>query len=263
MRARELALIVAAAALVACGKESPPAGGTPASGGPSTQAPAHAHEGKHGGALVDLGDHEGHLEVVHDAKAGTLSAWVTDADLKPVAVEAPVVNLTAGGVQVPMMPAAGGTSPTDAWTATHEALKADPLEGRIRVKIGDRTYQAAIPHAHGHPALPHGGELLVLGDGEYHLEMIHDHDGGNVTVYVLGKDMKTPVAVARPAIVVDAKTGPVDVVLTAVDAGADGTAETWQGSHAALRVDPWPGRIRLRIAGKDYESPLEGPAHSH
>jgi hypothetical protein len=117
--------------------------------------------------------------------------------------------------------------------------------------------------AHEHPPAPHGGEVLELGDEDYHLEMIHDHDGGNVTVYVLGKDLKTPVAVEAPVIHVNAKSGPVQIPLTAVQPKPDGTADTWKGSHEALRSDPWDGRIRVKIGDKTYQSPLEGEEHSH
>jgi hypothetical protein len=81
--------------------------------------------------------------VVHDAAAGTLRAYVYDADMKEVASEAPVINLSKGGVQIPMTALPGAAPAGTAWTATHEALNAEP-EGRVRVKIGDRTYQADL-----------------------------------------------------------------------------------------------------------------------
>lgn len=123
--------------------------------------------------------------------------------------------------------------------------------------------EAAKPadHDHAHGDAPHGGEILDLGGGAAHLEMIHDHDGGNVTVYVLGSDLKTPVAVEAPIISLVTKDGPVQFTLTAVNAGADGKADTWKGSHAGLISDPWDGRIRVKIGDKTYQSPLEGKAH--
>jgi hypothetical protein len=123
---------------------------------------------------------------------------------------------------------------------------------------------ASAPSAdHAHPPAPHGGEVQSLGDDEYHLEMIHDHDGGHVTVYVLGKDLKTPILVEAPVINLVTKTGPAQFTLTAIDPKPDGKAEGWKGSHEGLRVDPWDGRIRIKIGDKTYQSPLEGPAHTH
>jgi hypothetical protein len=113
---------------------------------------------------------------------------------------------------------------------------------------------------HEHPPAPHGGEVIDAGDG-YHLELIHDHDGGHVTVYVLDKDLKTPIAVEAP--VVNLVKGPVQFTLTAVNPRADGKADTWKGSHEGLRTDPWDGRIRVKIGDKTYNPPLEGEPHTH
>jgi hypothetical protein len=115
-------------------------------------------------------------------------------------------------------------------------------------------------HDHGAQA-PHGGEILDLGGGAAHLEVIHDHDGGNITVYVLGADVKTPIAVEAP--VVNLENGPVQFTLTAVEPGPDGKASAWKGSHDGLKADPWEGRIRVKIGDKTYQSPLEGEAHEH
>jgi len=163
MRAPDLVLSLAvAAAVVGCGKKEEPTSasgtGTPpkaASPAPSSsssaipmpaapEAAAHDHESKHGGTVLELGEHEGHLEVVHDRAAGTLTAYVSDADMKPVASEAPVVNLVKGAVQITMTPLSGAGPKAEAWTATHDGLKVEALEGRVRLRIGDRTYQAPL-----------------------------------------------------------------------------------------------------------------------
>jgi hypothetical protein len=159
MRTRRLLALTVAVALFACGKDEP----APTTGGaakpdesstaiampPSTAAAAeeHSHDPQHGGHVVELGEHEGHLEIVHDDATGTLTAYVYDADMKPVATEAPVINLTKGAVQIPMTPLSGAGPKSDAWKATHDALKQEP-EGRLRVKIGDKTYQATLEHPH-------------------------------------------------------------------------------------------------------------------
>jgi hypothetical protein len=43
-----------------------------------------------------------------------------------------------------MTPLAGSGSASDAWTATHDALKVESLDGRVRLRIGGRTYQAPL-----------------------------------------------------------------------------------------------------------------------
>lgn len=162
MRIRDVSLGLAALAFTACGDDPKPApapskpASTPAtasSGIPVSMAPKaeeHAHEGKHGGTLLEVGAEDGHVEIVHDAATGTLTAFVSDGAMKPLAVDAPMINITKGGVQVPMKPLAGTPAKTDAWTATHHALKVDPLDGRLRLKIGDRTFQVALEEEHAH-----------------------------------------------------------------------------------------------------------------
>jgi hypothetical protein len=115
------------------------------------------------------------------------------------------------------------------------------------------------PHTHG--VGPNGGEVLDLQDG-YHLEMIHDHDGGNVTVFVLDEEAKTRIAIPKPVMNVATKSGPAEVSLAPVDPKGDGTAESWKGSHEGLKADPWDGRIRVTVAGKTYQSSLEAPGHA-
>lgn len=39
----------------------------------------HVHVAPHGGVLVELGEHEANLELLHDARAGKLTAYVLDA----------------------------------------------------------------------------------------------------------------------------------------------------------------------------------------
>ncbi len=117
--------------------------------------------------------------------------------------------------------------------------------------------------AHAHAKAPHGGELLELGEEEAHLEIVHDAKAGAVTVYVLDKDGKTPVPTAAPTIVLATKDGPKDLVLTAVNAKPDGTADTWQGAHEGLKAEPPDGRIRVTVRGKAYQMPLESGGHGH
>ncbi len=59
----------------------------------------HAHEAKYGGQLVELGHHEGNLEIVVDAKVGKLTAYVLDAHAENfvrLPLESITVVVTAG-----------------------------------------------------------------------------------------------------------------------------------------------------------------------
>ncbi|MFI5402579.1 MAG: hypothetical protein ACHQ1G_06545 [Planctomycetota bacterium] len=117
--------------------------------------------------------------------------------------------------------------------------------------------------AHEHGPAPHGGELLDLGGGAAHLEVIHDGEGGGLTVYVLGADAKTPVNVEAPALNLMTKGGAVTVPLTAIDAGSDGRASGWKASHEAFKAEPLEGRIRVKVGDKTYQSELEAEGHDH
>lgn len=48
----------------------------------SSAKSGHHHDSAHGGVAVELGDHQFHLDFVHDPAAGTLTAWVMDAHVE-------------------------------------------------------------------------------------------------------------------------------------------------------------------------------------
>lgn len=128
---------------------------------------------------------------------------------------------------------------------------------------GDKPAPKAPAAEHDHEEkAPHGGEVVELGNHEGHLEVMHDHAGGNIGIYVYGDSFEKPLHVERPVVSTQGKDGPVEVVLTAVDPKPDGTAHHWKGQHAALIADPWPGNVRVNLNGKVFQPPLEG-AHAH
>ncbi len=54
----------------------------------------HKHASPHGGVAVELGDHQFHLDFLHDPAAGTLTAWVMDAHAENfVRVALPALNV--------------------------------------------------------------------------------------------------------------------------------------------------------------------------
>lgn len=72
-------LVLSAALLAGCSKKEADAhGGAHDHVGHSH----HEHKPPHGGTPVELGDHEYHLELVRDAEAGKLQAYVMDAHLE-------------------------------------------------------------------------------------------------------------------------------------------------------------------------------------
>lgn len=138
-------VLLAAAALAGCGQEPPK---TP----PAAKAEAHDHTAPHGGELLELGEEEAHVEVLHDRKAATVTVWVYGKTLAaPAAVEAPKLLLAGKELAgVALDPKPGATTATS-WKFTDPALDADPLEGRIVVTVDGKTHRSPLePAGHAH-----------------------------------------------------------------------------------------------------------------
>ena len=93
---RFLSALALGLALAACGKKDPHAGHDHA----KTGAAAHAHEHKapHDGTAVVLGHEAYHLELVRDAAAGKLAAYVLDGELENfIRVKAASFEVVAAG----------------------------------------------------------------------------------------------------------------------------------------------------------------------
>src|SRR5688572_27322410 len=57
--------------------------------------------------------------------------------------------------------------------------------------------KAGDGHGHSHDEKgPHMGHVMVIGDEEYHAEILWDNASGKVTVYLLDKDIKANPAAA-------------------------------------------------------------------
>jgi hypothetical protein len=141
-------VVLWAAVLPGCGPDT--------SAKPPPVAEAHDHTAPHGGALLELGEEEAHVEVLHDRKAATLTVWVYGKSLSaPVAVEAPTIQLASKegpkelkGVALDAKP---GVTAATSWKYTDPALDADPLEGRIRVTVDGKAHQSPLePEGHAH-----------------------------------------------------------------------------------------------------------------
>ncbi len=86
---RLLVLAAALAVLAGCGKRDPHAGHSHGK---------HAHAAPHGGTLIELGDHAYNLELVLDAPAGKLTAYLLDGHAENfVRVKAPAFEVVASG----------------------------------------------------------------------------------------------------------------------------------------------------------------------
>jgi len=147
MRLRDLfSLLVLPCALAACGDKAKEGDGAPEK--------AHEHTAPHGGEILELGNEEGHVELVHEDDAGKITLYVYGSETtKPINVQRPTVNIqlkdgTAAEIALTATDAkADGTAHT--WSGQHEGLKVEPLDGRVRLVIGGKPFQTPL-EAPGH-----------------------------------------------------------------------------------------------------------------
>ncbi len=118
---------------------------------PSTDVPAtpaahdHSATAKHGGAIAELGDHAGLVEVVFDGDAGRVTVYVMDIDGAPLAPDdAPVLNLAGDGAPVQVT----GIEKDGAWVLEHESLTGHVHGARLRISVGGKQFTLDLPDVH-------------------------------------------------------------------------------------------------------------------
>ena len=84
---------------------------------------------------------------------------------------------------------------------------------------------------------PHGGDLIELGNEEYHAELVHDEKAATVTIYILDSHAKAAV--------------PIDVTELTINMKHDGQAEQFKLAASPDATDP-PGKSS-RFVSNDAE----------
>ena len=116
-----------------------------------TEDGGHSHgPGPHGGTIVELGNHEAHIEVILDHDGGTIDLYVFDAELKPMAADAaPLLNLRTGAGPR-QLTSKKGSEDESHWTWKDEAITGESVHdgARLRLKIGGKTFSPDLPHGH-------------------------------------------------------------------------------------------------------------------
>ncbi|MEM7262085.1 MAG: hypothetical protein AAF488_08845 [Planctomycetota bacterium] len=112
----------------------------------------HSHgEPQHGGMLIEVEGEAGHLELVHDATSGLATLYVTGPDAKTaMVIAAPELKVTSaeGPVVIPMTAVGEKDGMASQFKASHDALKKEPIDGRVSLKIGDKSYNPVIEESH-------------------------------------------------------------------------------------------------------------------
>jgi len=130
----------------------------------------HAHAAKHDGDLLELGAHEGFLEVKMDHDAGTVTIWsYLGEEMKDTKLgDVPVLNFKAEGKPMQLK---GKLQSNGSWQFVDASLKGEPEGARFRIVMAGKTYSPEWGHTHDHDGHDHA-------EGEGHDEHDgHDHDG--------------------------------------------------------------------------------------
>jgi len=116
---------------------------------------------------------------------------------------------------------------------------------------------------------PHHGHLIELGEEEYHAELTHDDATKTVTVYLLDKEAKAPVAIADAEIVLNLVVDgqPLQAKIAAASQEGDPAGQASRFSITdekvleALEAPKTTGRLNVTIAGKAYSGTVEHHEH--
>lgn len=123
-----------------------------------------------------------------------------------------------------------------------------------------------LPEGHAHADEgPHHGQLIELGEEEYHAELTHDDATKSVTVYLLDKEAKAPVAIPDAEIVLNlaADGQPLQTKLAAAPQAGDPAGQasrftvTDEKVLEVLEAPKTTGRLNVTIGGKAYSGAVE------
>ncbi|MCA9051206.1 MAG: hypothetical protein KDA89_20860, partial [Planctomycetaceae bacterium] len=146
---------------------------------------------------------------------------------------------------------------------------ADSPAGSTKISELPPDTLADHDHAHDHPTEgPHHGDLVELGNEEYHAEVVHDDDANGVTIYILdgAATGQVPIDAAELTINLTHDGQPEQFVLKAAPDGDDpeGKSSRLVSDDKELSedldaegVEP---KLVVEINGKSYRGTIE---HSH
>ncbi len=133
----------------------------------------------------------------------------------------------------------------------------------------DAEHGHAHTHDHGHEQGPHKGELIELGEEEFHAEVVFDEEGNKVTLYLLGADAKTavPIEAKELSLEMPGKDAPVTHTLAAAPQDGDGEGKSsrfeikGEDLIEAFHHDPKAvGKFKVTLGGKEFTGEIK---HSH
>jgi len=124
---------------------------------------------------------------------------------------------------------------------------------------------------HAHPTEgPHHGALVELGAEEFHAEVVHDDDGGTLTVYLLDSAAKEAAVSEASEIVINLKHGNKPEQHTLPAKSTAGQAEGQYSEYSlasrelldALHEKNTTARLSITINGKPYVGTINHESHA-
>ena len=131
-----------------------------------------------------------------------------------------------------------------------KATKEEPT--KLRTDRGDRHKEG---HVHG--AGPHGGAVADWGGGKYHVEFTVDHDKQEATVYILGRDEKTPAPIKAKdgeiLLTINEPASKIPLKASPMKGESEGASSRFVGNHKSLAiVREYEGTISGVVDGTPY-----------
>jgi hypothetical protein len=132
-------------------------------------------------------------------------------------------------------------------------------------KSGDKKHEHS---GEDHEPGPHNGTMADWGGGKFHVEFVVNHEKKEATVYVLGKDEKTPAPIKAKdgQVLLSIKAPAFQVVLKASPEKSDpeGTSSRFTGVHEKLgKAQEFQGTISAEVDGTPYAGEFKEEAGHH
>ena len=151
-------------------------------------------------------------------------------------------------------------------TSSVTAQQARPVNGKTQAVAHEHAGHNHAAHDHAAKG-PNKGELLEIGRGEFHGELVVDEESKQVVVYLLDGSLKNYVAIDSAFVTVNFKNGtqPAQVKLLPVPQDVDVKGSSRFGLISpelfdALHDSKSDAKLSLRIGKKNYVSKL---SHAH
>jgi hypothetical protein len=126
-------------------------------------------------------------------------------------------------------------------------------------------------HSHAHSG-PHGGQIVEIGEEEYHAELVRG-EAGKVTVYLLDGEVKNEVPIPAESIRIDVRVGnkPQSFELMAVERSEGDPPLTAKFEVVDVQLpeilkalsDGVTATLKVEIGGKPYAATIEPPGAEH